>query len=46
VCPIFQVSNKTLAGIKLFKNFLNNLQFSNSELNLEKEAFGGEFHIS
>lgn len=45
VCPIFQISSKTHEGIKLFKNFLNNLQFSNTETNLQKEAYGGEFHI-
>ena len=45
VCPIFILSNKTHEGIDLFKNFLNNLQFSNKETNLEKEAYGGEFHI-
>lgn len=28
VCPIFAVSNKTLEGIALFKDFLNSLQFS------------------
>jgi GTPase len=46
VCPIFQVSNKTREGIELFKNFLNNLQFSNKEDTLEKQTYGGEFHIS
>jgi len=45
VCPIFCISNKTHEGIKLFKNFLNNLQFSNTETNLQNEAYGGEFHI-
>ena len=31
VCPIFRVSNKSLEGITLFKNFLNNLEFTNAE---------------
>ena len=46
VCPIFVVSNKNHQGIDLFKNFLNNLQFSNTEIDKEKEAYGGEFHIA
>lgn len=46
MCPIFKISNKTHEGIDLFKNFLNNLQFSNKEDTIEKQAYGGEFHIS
>ena len=45
VCPIFQISNTTFEGIDLFKNFLNYLQFSNLESELENQAYGGEFHI-
>jgi len=46
VCPIFLISCKTLEGVDLFKNFLSNLQFSNTESNIENEAYGGEFHVS
>ena len=46
VCPIFKISNKTHQCIELFKHFLNNLQFSNKEDTIEKQAYGGEFHIS
>ena len=44
VCPIFKVSNKSLEGIQLFKNFLNNLEFPITTAK-EKQAYGGEFHI-
>ena len=44
VCPIFKVSNKSLEGIQLFKNFLNNLEFPTTTAK-EKSAYGGEFHI-
>ena len=49
VCPIFAVSNKTLEGIALFKEFLNSLQFaSNDNDGSEEQALqvDSEFQVT